>query len=87
MLDSNKMFQSLYAKGAISICNSTAISMTCQRRRATAYLLIPLHWRGGGEAGGVVSVCRLDQSFLKHLGFTEAAYSSLSLFVACLLKQ
>ena len=52
MIDSKKMLQSLCLtlclKGAAGFANSGAIAMTCQRRQATAFLLIaiPLHYRG-----------------------------------------
>ena len=61
-----KNSQKAFENKAVSRCHNMTISMTYQRRRATAHLLIPLHWRGGGEAGGVVSGCGLDQSFLKQ---------------------
>ena len=60
------MLQSICVKKAASFANSGAIAMACQRRQATAYLLIPLHCRSGGKARGVVSVYVLNQSFLEH---------------------
>ena len=48
MIDSKKMFQSLYAKRAISLCNSAAISMTYQHSSGTLFGQFP---SAGGVAG------------------------------------